>query len=175
VTPRAAALVLAVAALSACGDGPEIRSCTESIRLLPGVWVVEQPGREGQRYQILRRDRGPGVDVYALWDTTRLPDGTKAVLPTDPAEAARVDLPVLSPLRIQLDAVGRDEVAGTISQRVTRRGRTCTVSASARLHHCAGDRAIFTHDPLPSPMDLDPATCAGSLQPGSISVPLRRE
>jgi hypothetical protein len=176
VTPAAAALLIAAVAVTAC-DGRPLRSCDQSIHDLPGVWTVEG-SNGGRRYQLLGRDRAPGVDLFPLWDTTRLPDGAKAVLPTDPAEAARIDLPVLSPLRIQLGRVDKDQLSGIVSQRVTRRGLTCTMSAAARLHGCAGDRATLTLDPLPSPMELDPATCAGSLQAGAaspISVPLRRE
>ena len=158
---------LALLALAACREPPPpLTSCADS---LEGVWrTTDAPPR---RYHIL--DHGATVEAFPMWDTTRLADGRKAVLPPDPdAALADTDLPVRSPVRIQLDRRG-ETVAGTASYRLRAGGRDCTVSGPARLTACAGASAVLsTRLPGTGAAEADCAAAA----PGNWSdVPLVRE
>ena len=111
------------------------------------------------------------VDLYAAWDSSRSAAAPKPLASADPAAPA-APAPVFSPLRISLRRRG-EVLEGTAAFRIAQGGRTCTVSAPARLSGCAGDRAVLSA-PVEVRADVDLDACAPLSAPAMADVPLRR-
>jgi hypothetical protein len=153
---RAFDLALALALVSAaalaatpagCRRAP-LRSCGDR---LGGVWreVGDEPSTAPRHWHIV--DDGRSVHLFPLWDTTRLPDGSKTPV------GGRG--PVLSPLRVELERQG-GTLAGRASARIVLPGASCERAFPVSIRACAG--AELELDGLaPLPVSCDGAPVSG--------------
>ncbi len=135
----AALFGLAVAATAACSSDRPLGSCADS---LAGVWRADpdpaaaagEPGPH--RYHIV--DTGDQLEVYAMFDTTRPPDGFKATNPE-----------IYAPVVFDLDRVtppGGARITGQRKQRVTRDGVICPIELPAEITGCRGETITLRYE-----------------------------
>ena len=106
--------------IAACGGKDQITSCSAD---LGGAWTSEA----GERWMIL--DNGSALEIYPLFDDTKLPGVALEVGPR------AIDL-------------ARD--AGDVKRRFGSAGVTCTAKAPAHLTSCAADTLeLVLADPAP--------------------------
>jgi hypothetical protein len=129
--PCCGRLALGAAALGGlvlgCAD-PPLRSCADP---LDGVW---RGG--GEAYHVV--DHGRGVEIYAMFDTTRPPTGDKR-------SSDEVYAPVVFDLT-RAAPPGGARLAGTRSQRVTRGAKVCSIELPAEIAACGGGRITLRYE-----------------------------
>jgi hypothetical protein len=153
--------VVAGLAIAACGDGtPRVKNCADS---LAGVWRTAGGDGETRRYHIV--ESRAGIEIFAMFDTTVPPEGTKATSPV-----------IYAPIVFDFDrarqrpsAVG---LAGTRSQRVTREGRVCRLRTKAVIDYCEDDQIALRFQ-RPGPLSW--STCKAEPLDEWVALSLQRE
>jgi hypothetical protein len=154
-------VVLLLALLAGCQKPRDaLTSCDDK---MGGIWRAP----DGRRYHFL--DSSDRVEGYPLWDSSRLPDGTKPMLAGDPSAPPP---PVWhSPSRLLL--FRKDgALAGKGHLRRTEAGkRPCEVKWPVSVDGCSGAQAVL-HERVV--VGIEPG-CVTTLSADDSLVPLVRE